>query len=73
MNYTNFIGSHEWRQDSVRLAELESAGFRCRICNSGGEGVTIGAHHRTGASLVEDIAAIIRNQGKGTKCLYSAI
>jgi hypothetical protein len=46
MNYHEYIGSREWR-DSVRFAERESAGFRCRIGKSGGEGVTIEAHHRT--------------------------
>jgi hypothetical protein len=47
MNYQHYISSREGPANSVRLAELESAGFRCPICNSGGEGVTIEAHHHT--------------------------
>jgi 5-methylcytosine-specific restriction endonuclease McrA len=51
MDYHEYISSRDWRQNSVRLTELESAGFRCRICNGGGEGVTIEAHHRTYQNL----------------------
>lgn len=53
MNYHKYIGSHHWRQNPARLAELEAAGFRCRVCNDGGagEGRAIEVHHRTYARL----------------------
>jgi 5-methylcytosine-specific restriction endonuclease McrA len=64
MNYHEYISSREWREQPVRLAELESAGFRCRICNSGGEGIIIEAHHRTyenlGREQPGDLTALCR-------------
>jgi 5-methylcytosine-specific restriction endonuclease McrA len=64
MTYHEYISSREWREQPARLAELESAGFRCRICNSGGDGVTIEAHHRTYENLFNeqpgDLTALCR-------------
>jgi 5-methylcytosine-specific restriction endonuclease McrA len=64
MNYDDYISSHERREHPARLAELEAAGFRCRLCNSGGEGVTIEVHHRTYENLFNeqpgDLTALCR-------------
>ena len=54
MKYEDYINSREWREHPVRLAELAAAGFRCRLCNSGGEGVIIEAHHRTYENLFNE-------------------
>ncbi len=51
MNYPDYIRSPAWRRSPARLAELEAAGFRCRLCNEGGEGVVLEVHHRTYANL----------------------
>jgi hypothetical protein len=50
MTYQEYIGSREWRENSVRLAEFRATGFLCRIC-SRGEGVTIKAYRRTYENL----------------------
>jgi hypothetical protein len=64
MTYHEYITSREWREHPVRVAELEAAGFRCRLCNDGGEGVTIEAHHRTYENLFNeqpgDLTALCR-------------
>jgi hypothetical protein len=64
MNYREYIVSREWREHPVRVAELEAAGFRCRLCNDGGDGVTIEAHHRTYDNLFNeqpgDLTALCR-------------
>jgi hypothetical protein len=64
MNYRKYITSPKWREHPVRVAELEAAGFRCRLCNAGGEGVTIEAHHRTYENLFNeqpgDLTALCR-------------
>jgi 5-methylcytosine-specific restriction endonuclease McrA len=51
MNYHDYIASRDWRQNPTRLAELEAAGFRCRLCNDDGTGSAIEVHHRTYANL----------------------
>lgn len=51
MNYQDYISSREWREHSVRLAELEASGFRCRLCNAGGEDILLEVHHRTYENL----------------------
>ena len=51
MNYHEYLGSGEWREHPVRLAELEASGFRCRLCNDGGGNTAIEAHHRTYENL----------------------
>jgi hypothetical protein len=64
MTYHQYIRSREWREHPVRLAELQAAGFRCRLCNEGGDGVTIEAHHRTYENLFNeqpgDLTALCR-------------
>ena len=50
MTYQEYIGSREWRENSVRLAEFRATGLLCRIC-SRGEGVTIKAYRRTYENL----------------------
>ena len=51
MNYHTYIASREWRQNPVRLAELEASGFRCRLCNGDGTDSALEVHHRTYANL----------------------
>lgn len=51
MNYREYIRSREWREHPVRVAELEASGFRCRLCNAGGEGIILEVHHRTYENL----------------------
>lgn len=64
MTYHEYISSREWREHPVRVAELEAAGFRCRLCNDGGEGITIEVHHRTYENLFNeqpgDLTALCR-------------
>ncbi|MHC2624001.1 hypothetical protein ACVIW2_006033 [Bradyrhizobium huanghuaihaiense] len=48
MNYWHYIASEKWRTSPVRLAELQEAEHRCRICFSPGtEASPIEAHHAT--------------------------
>ena len=65
MLYHEYIRSREWREHPVRLAELEAASFRCRLCNDGGAGVIIEAHHRTYENLGNeqpgDLTALCRD------------
>jgi 5-methylcytosine-specific restriction endonuclease McrA len=65
MIYHKYIGSREWREHPVRLAELEASGFRCRLCNTGAEDNVLEAHHRTYANLGNeqpgDLTALCRD------------
>ena len=54
MSYQKYIASHQWRQNSARLAELEAAGFRCRVCNDDGADSALEVHHRTYANLFNE-------------------
>jgi 5-methylcytosine-specific restriction endonuclease McrA len=64
MTYREYLASRQWREQPVRVAELEAAGFRCRLCNAGGDGVIIEAHHRTYENLFNeqpgDLTALCR-------------
>ena len=64
MDYHTYIGSRGWRDHPVRLAELQAAGYRCRLCNNGGEGIVIEVHHRTYENLFHeqlgDLTALCR-------------
>jgi 5-methylcytosine-specific restriction endonuclease McrA len=64
MDYHTYIGSREWRDHPVRLAELRDAGHRCRLCNDRGEGTVIEVHHRTYENLFDeqpgDLTALCR-------------
>jgi hypothetical protein len=64
MNYYDYIASRSWRQNSARLAELEAAGFRCRVCNDDGSLSAIEVHHRTydnlGHEQPSDLTALCR-------------
>ena len=51
MNYREYISSRAWRQNPARLAELEAAEFRCRVCNEEGQESQIEVHHRTYRNL----------------------
>jgi 5-methylcytosine-specific restriction endonuclease McrA len=51
MNYHDYIRSPGWRQNPARLAELDAAGFRCRLCNDGDHSTIIEVHHRTYENL----------------------
>ncbi|WP_201456138.1 HNH endonuclease signature motif containing protein [Bradyrhizobium macuxiense] len=55
MNYHDYIASRSWRQNPARLAELEAAGFRCRICNDDGQANALEVHHRTYANLGREL------------------
>ena len=65
MLYHEYICSREWHEHPVRRAELEASGFRCRLCNDGGAGAIIEAHHRTYENLGNeqpgDLTAICRD------------
>lgn len=48
MNYRRHIASERWRNSPARLAELEEANNRCRICfRPGTKASPIEAHHAT--------------------------
>jgi len=51
VNYHEYIASREWRQNPVRLAELEASSFRCRLCNHDGSENPLEVHHRTYENL----------------------
>lgn len=51
MDYHKYIASRSWRRNPARLAELEAAGLRCRLCNGDGEGGALEVHHRTYENL----------------------
>jgi 5-methylcytosine-specific restriction endonuclease McrA len=58
--YADHIHSTAWQ--TVRLAELEASGFRCRICNRGACETRLEVHHRTyenfGRELTEDLTTL---------------
>jgi hypothetical protein len=63
MSYETFISSEKWRKSPVRLAELDSAGNRCRICFDEAEaGSPIEVHHATyerlGREAIGDLLAL---------------
>jgi 5-methylcytosine-specific restriction endonuclease McrA len=64
MNYYTYIKSSQWRECPARLAELEAAGFRCRVCNDDGAGSALEVHHRTYTNLFNeqlgDLTALCR-------------
>lgn len=55
--YRTYIASQRWRRHPARLAELEAAGRRCRLCNAGGEEARLEVHHRTYERLFCEQAA----------------
>jgi hypothetical protein len=61
MNYVSYMASHRWRTHPVRLAELQSAAGRCRVCF---EQSPLEAHHATytrlGCEAVGDLLAVCR-------------
>ncbi|MET4278745.1 MULTISPECIES: hypothetical protein [unclassified Bradyrhizobium] len=65
MNYHEYMASRSWRRNPTRLAELEAAGFRCRVCNHDGSHNPIEVHHRTyenlGREQPGDLTALCRN------------
>lgn len=77
MHYTNYITSNSWRNNPVRLRELEAAGFQCRLClNSQASGHILEAHHRTysriGCEMDGDLTALCRECHKGVTSMLRA-
>jgi 5-methylcytosine-specific restriction endonuclease McrA len=64
MDYYKYITSSRWRHNPARLAELEAAGFRCRLCNSPRNEVQLEVHHRTyerlGYERADDLTTLCR-------------
>jgi hypothetical protein len=63
MDYVKYISSTSWRDNPVRLRELEAARFQCRLCpNSAANGHQIEVHHRTyerfGCEVDGDLTAL---------------
>ena len=65
MTYDEYINSSSWRLSPARLAELESSGYRCRVCNGMAGEVELQVHHRTyerlGNEQVGDLTALCVN------------
>ncbi len=63
-NYDDYIRSARWKESNARLAEFESAGYRCRVCNDPKETSGLEAHHRTYARFghedAGDLTALCR-------------
>nr|WP_306235692.1 hypothetical protein [Bradyrhizobium sp. Bra64] len=77
MDYINYITSNTWRNNPVRLRELEAAGFQCRLCpNSVASGHVLEAHHRTysriGCETDGDLTALCRDCHKGVTSMLRA-
>ena len=47
MIYQSYINGSKWRNNPARVAELQAAGFRCRICNTPKDEAQLEVHHRT--------------------------
>ncbi|MDX3965512.1 MAG: HNH endonuclease signature motif containing protein [Bradyrhizobium sp.] len=65
MDYQKHIASSKWRRGSARLAELEAAGHRCRLCQTEATPDSpLEVHHRTyenfGNERSEDLTALCR-------------
>ena len=62
MDYYTYINSGQWRDSPARLAELEAANFRCRICNASKAEAQLQVHHRTyerlGQEQVGDLTTV---------------
>lgn len=76
-DYVRYICSGSWRNNPVRLRELEAAGFQCRLCaNSQASGHVIEAHHRTytriGCEIEGDLTALCRECHKGVTSMLRA-
>lgn len=77
MKYAKYISSASWRNNPVRLRELEASGFQCRLCpNSQACGHVIEAHHRTyariGNEVDGDLTALCRDCHKGVTSMLRA-
>lgn len=57
MPYTEYLQTPEW--DVTRKKALKAAGYRCTLCNAGGE---LHVHHRTyerrGVELLQDLTVL---------------
>ncbi|MEH2539232.1 MULTISPECIES: hypothetical protein [unclassified Bradyrhizobium] len=51
VGYPTYIGSHAWKTNQGRLAELRASGYRCRICNASRAEARLEVHHRTYENL----------------------
>ena len=64
LGYQEYILSARWKDSIARLAEFESAGYRCRVCNDPREVSGLEAHHRTYARFghedAGDLTALCR-------------
>lgn len=60
--YETYIASPAWLQNPARLAELEAAGRRCRLCNRSPPTIRLEVHHRCyrnlGCEQVGDLTAL---------------
>lgn len=60
MPYSDYLKTTHW--DTIRLAALKRAGYRCQICNTGN--TTLDVHHRTyerrGSELPTDLTVLCR-------------
>ena len=62
MDYQAYITSSRWRNSPARQAELEAAGYRCRVCYRPDSEVELQVHHRTyerlGCELPGDLLSV---------------
>lgn len=60
--YHAYIASRDWINNPVRLAELQAARYRCRLCNRAPPTVRLEVHHRTyknlGFEQAEDLTTL---------------
>jgi len=65
VTYQSYINGSRWRNNPARLAEIEAAGFRCRICNTHKDEAQLEVHHRTyerlGCERVDDLTTLCRD------------
>jgi hypothetical protein len=62
MDYQAYITSGRWRNSPARQAELQAAGYRCRVCYRPDSEVELQVHHRTyerlGCELPGDLLCV---------------
>jgi 5-methylcytosine-specific restriction endonuclease McrA len=65
MDYYSYIKSSRWRENPARLAELQAADYRCRLCYASRHDAQLEVHHRTyvrlGSEQVGDLITLCKD------------
>jgi hypothetical protein len=75
-HYGRYISSAAWQTSPARLAELNAAGHRCRLCFASDQEAQLEVHHRTyrnfGCELPDDLTTLCHNCHLDVTCMERA-